>query len=207
VALQKVVFLVYLITAMGLAFNSLWMTTAELSEEVERMAGTDPLTRIYNRRLFRDWCERELSRSRRGRVPFSLLMMDLDHFKEINDRYGHHGGDAMLVAVVEAMQDSIRGIDVLGRWGGEEFVALLPGANGEAAVMVAQRVRSHIERLVLPAGLGTDAGREETMRMTLSLGVATYRGLDDGLDAMFRRADEALYRAKAAGRNQVLATV
>jgi diguanylate cyclase (GGDEF)-like protein len=206
-ALYKVVSMVYLITAIGLAFNFFWITTAELTSELEKMAGTDPLTRVYNRRVFLEWCEHELLRSQRDSRPFSLLMMDLDHFKEINDRYGHHGGDVMLCAVVEAVQDSVRGIDVLGRWGGEEFVALLPGANGAAALLVAQRVRSNIERLILPTEVKTPGGMNEMMRMTMSVGVATYRGDNDGLDAMFRRADEALYGAKAAGRNRVLATL
>ncbi|WP_213806750.1 GGDEF domain-containing protein [Granulicella sp. dw_53] len=204
-ALQKVVFLSYLVTAMGLAFNFFWMTTIDLADELEKMASKDPLTRIYNRRVFREWCEQELLRSRRSARPFSLVMADLDHFKQINDRYGHHGGDEALCAVVEKMQDSVRGVDVLGRWGGEEFVALLPGADAEAAVLVAQRVRSNIETLILPSCLGSFADDREEMRMTLSLGVATYRGGEDDLDQMIRRADAALYGAKAAGRNRVLA--
>lgn len=195
--LQTLVFLVFVASAMGIAFGFFWMTTAVLSHELERMASTDPLTRIYNRRVFREWCEREFDRSRRSGSPFSLLMMDLDHFKDINDRYGHRGGDDMLVAVVETMQDSVRGIDILGRWGGEEFVALLPGTTMDAALIVAQRVRANIEQLLLETGAGA-------MRMTVSLGVATLRGHEDHLDEMFLRADRALYLAKAGGRNQVL---
>jgi len=195
--LQTVTFLIFIAAAMGIAFGFFWMTTAELSHELETMASTDPLTRIYNRRVFREWCEREFDRSLRTGNAFSLLMMDLDHFKEINDRYGHRGGDEMLMAVVETMQDSVRGIDILGRWGGEEFVALLPGTNMDSALIVAQRVRTNIEKLLLDTGEGT-------MRMTVSLGIATLRNREDGLDAMFLRADRALYQAKQGGRNQVL---
>lgn len=195
--LQTVAFLVFLSTAMGIAFGFFWMTTAELSHELETMASTDPLTRIYNRRVFWEWCEREYDRSRRSGSPFSILMMDLDHFKGINDRYGHRGGDEALVAVVETMQNSVRGIDVLGRWGGEEFVALLPGTTMDSALIVAQRVRENIEKLLLHTGGGA-------MRVTVSLGVATLRGREDKLDEMFLRADRALYMAKEGGRNQVL---
>jgi diguanylate cyclase (GGDEF)-like protein len=195
--LQTFTFLVFIATAMGIAFGFFWMTTAKLSHELEMMASTDPLTRIYNRRVFREWCEREYERSRRSGSAFSLLMMDLDHFKEINDRYGHKGGDDVLCAVVETMQDSVRGIDILGRWGGEEFVALLPGTTMESALIVAQRVRANIEKLMLESGEGA-------MRMTISLGVATLRGREDELDAIFLRADQALYLAKESGRNRVL---
>lgn len=195
--LQTFTFLVFIAAAMGIAFGFFWMTTAELSHELEKMASTDPLTRIYNRRVFREWCDREFDRSRRTGSPFSLLMMDLDHFKLINDRYGHRGGDDMLVAVVETMQNSVRGIDVLGRWGGEEFVALLPGTTMDSAMIVAQRIRTNVEQLLIHTHDGS-------MRMTVSLGIATLRGREDGLDAMFLRADKALYLAKEGGRNRVL---
>jgi diguanylate cyclase (GGDEF)-like protein len=196
-SLQTLFDIVFVCVAMGIAFGFFWMTTAELSDELELMASTDPLTRIYNRRVFREHCEREHDRSRRTGAPFSLLMMDLDHFKRINDRYGHRGGDELLLAVVQTMQDSIRGIDTLGRWGGEEFVALLPGTRMDSALIVAQRVRRNVEQLILSTPEGP-------MRATVSLGVATLRGSEDGLDAVFVRADQALYLAKEAGRNQVL---
>jgi diguanylate cyclase (GGDEF)-like protein len=198
-SLQTIFDIVFVCVAMGIAFGFFWMTTAELSHELEMIANTDPLTGIYNRRVFREHCEREQERSSRTGACFSLLMMDIDHFKSINDRYGHKGGDAMLVAAVETMQDSLRGIDILGRWGGEEFVALLPGTSMDSALLVAQRVRANIESLLLDTGAGA-------MRMTVSLGVATLRDDGDHLDAMFIRADQALYMAKRGGRNQVLST-
>jgi diguanylate cyclase (GGDEF)-like protein len=205
--LETLAFLIFIAAAMGIAFGFFWMTTAELTHELEQMASTDPLTRVYNRRVFREWCEREIDRSRRTGHPFSLLMMDLDHFKKINDRYGHRGGDEMLVAVVETMQDSVRGIDILARWGGEEFVALLPATTLDLAMIVAQRVRTNIEKLLLRTPGATAEEAEGVMRMTVSLGVASYRGAEDSLEEIFARADAALYQAKAAGRNQVLPMV
>ena len=203
--LETLTVLVYVVAGLGIAFGFFWMTTSELSLEIEQVANVDPLTRIYNRRVFREWCEREMARSRRSGTPFSLLMIDLDHFKEINDRFGHQGGDELLCAVVERMQDSVRGIDVLGRWGGEEFVAVLPGASAEAAMLVAGRVRLNVEKIRLPPSSKGAGEVSEVMRMTVSLGVTTYRGMADDLGAMFRRADRALYRAKKAGRNRVVA--
>jgi diguanylate cyclase (GGDEF)-like protein len=133
-------------------------------------------------------------------------MVDLDHFKQINDCFGHQAGDLALCAVVEKMQDSVRGIDVLGRWGGEEFAVLLPGAAADAALLVAQRVRRNIERILLP-GTGIRNGeRVQMISVTASVGIATFRGVDDNVHTMMERADMALYQAKAAGRNCVLAT-
>lgn len=202
--LEMVVFVGYLTAALGIAFGFFWMTTAQLSAELEHMASTDPLTRVYNRRVFRDWCEKELARSRRQGSIFSLLVMDVDHFKRVNDRFGHSVGDLVLCEVVEQLQDSVRGIDVLGRWGGEEFMALLPGASAEAALLVAERVRSNVERLRLPEVLPEMAFEGLGLLLTVSLGVASWRGGEDGVEAMLERADRALYRAKTEGRNRVL---
>lgn len=196
-------FSLFIIVALGLAFGFFWMTTAMLVGELEHMASTDPLTRLYNRRVFLKWCERELLRSQRSAVPFSLLMVDLDHFKRINDRFGHQTGDEVLCAAVEQMQDSIRGIDVLCRWGGEEFAVLLPNARPEATLIVAERIRENIQKVTLSAAR-TPEQVDEAFRVTVSIGAATYRDLDDGLTAMVQRADRALYEAKSAGRNRVL---
>lgn len=200
---QVLTIVVYIITAMGVAFGFFWMTTAELTLELEQRANTDPLTRIYNRRIFREWCEREMTRYQQTGATFSMLMIDLDHFKSINDRFGHQCGDEMLCAAVERMQDSVRGIDILGRWGGEEFVVLLPGASRDAALLVAERIRANIGNLRLPTGKAVGLA-EEFMQMTASLGGTTHLGPADSLDAMLRRTDIALYRAKAAGRDTVV---
>jgi diguanylate cyclase (GGDEF)-like protein len=104
------------------------------------------------------------------------------------------------------MQDSVRGLDVLGRWGGEEFVALLPAAPPEAALLVAQRMCGNIQKILLSSSDKTGEDAVLTVKVTASIGVATYRGREDVLHSMFQRADAALYEAKAAGRNQVLST-
>ena len=202
--IEIISFVGYIASALGIAFGFFWMTTAQLSAELEYMASTDPLTRVYNRRGFRDWCEREIARSRRTGTTFSLLMIDVDHFKRINDRFGHSVGDVVLCEVVEQLQDSVRGIDVLGRWGGEEFMALLPGANAEAAFLVAERVRGNVEKLRLPKLLPGLAVGELPDGLTVSLGVASWAGGADRVEAILDRADRALYRAKAEGRNRVL---
>jgi diguanylate cyclase (GGDEF)-like protein len=203
---ETITFGLFIAVALGIAFGFFWMTTAVLTTGLEQMASTDPLTRIYNRRVFVMWCEKELTRGQRTGTPFSVLMVDLDHFKQINDCFGHQAGDLALCAVVEKMQDSVRGIDVLGRWGGEEFAVLLPGAAADAALLVAQRVRRNIERILLP-GTGIRNGeRVQMISVTASVGIATYRGVDDTVSTMMERADMALYQAKAAGRNCVLAT-
>ncbi|HEY5382494.1 MAG TPA: GGDEF domain-containing protein [Acidobacteriaceae bacterium] len=203
---EAITFGLFIAVALGIAFGFFWMTTSMLTTGLEQMASTDPLTRIYNRRVFQMWCEKELIRGQRTGTPFSVLMVDLDHFKQINDCFGHQAGDLALCAVVEKMQDSVRGIDVLGRWGGEEFAVLLPGAAADAALLVAQRVRRNIERILLP-GTGIRNGeRVQMISVTASVGIATYRGVDDTVHTMMERADMALYQAKAAGRNCVLAT-
>lgn len=198
-----ITFALYIAVALGLAFGFFWMTTSRLTEELEHIASTDPLTRLYNRRVFLKWCERELLRSHRSGVPFSLLMVDLDHFKRVNDNFGHQTGDEVLCAAVERMQDSVRGIDVICRWGGEEFAVLLPNAPVEATRIVAERIRENIQKVTLSAAR-TPAQVCEAFQLTVSIGAATYRDLDDGLAAMFQRADKALYEAKSAGRNRVL---
>jgi diguanylate cyclase (GGDEF)-like protein len=194
---------VFLAVALGIAFGFFWMTTAKLTTTLDEVASTDPLTRVYNRRAFLEWCEKEKERSERIGTTFSVLMIDLDHFKRINDNFGHRTGDSALCAVVEKMQDAIRGIDVIGRLGGEEFAVLLPSASPESALLVAQRVRGNIEKIAIPA---SSPGVEEvipTINMTVSIGIASYLGAGDFIDDILHRADSALYRAKASGRNRV----
>ena len=196
---------VYLSVALGVAFCFFWMTTTMLSTGLERIATTDPLTRLFNRRGFLLWCDKEISESQRTGTPFSMLMIDIDHFKKINDDYGHVAGDTALCTAVERMQASIRGIDVLARWGGEEFAAVLPNANQEAAMIVAERLRGNVERILMSARRIGEEQKSPGLRLTVSVGIATYSGPVDTVDAMLRRADANLYQAKAMGRNRVLA--
>lgn len=201
--LNLITYNVFVSAAIALAFAFFWRTTTKLSLELEHMASTDPLTRVYNRRVFVNWCEREQARSRRLAVPFSVLMVDFDHFKRVNDNFGHHVGDQVLCAAVERIQDSIRGIDVLCRWGGEEFAVLLPNASTEATQIVAERVRRNVALTTRSDPRFADA-RFAALRLSASIGTATFEGDEDNFDAMLQRADAALYEAKRNGRNQVV---
>ncbi len=195
--------IIFLAAAIGLAFAFFWRTTTKLSMDLEHMASTDPLTRVYNRRVFLNWCESEQSRSLRLNMPFSVLMLDFDHFKRINDTYGHHVGDQVLCAAVERIQDSIRGIDVLCRWGGEEFAVLLPNASAEATLLVAERVRRNVPSFKAVNTRFTTA-EFDALQLTASIGTATYYGASDDFQAMLQRADAALYEAKRSGRDRVV---
>ena len=187
----------------AIGFGIFWLASSTLLTKLDDLASLDPLTRLYNRRVFLRWCERIQARSRENNAAFSVLIADLDHFKAVNDKFGHAIGDTVLCTAVERMQDAVRGIDILGRWGGEEFVALLPGASPEAALLVAQRVRRNVERSVVPVGKTSSGEACEEVRVTLSVGVASFQGEGDSIDRMMERADHALYAAKASGRNQV----
>jgi diguanylate cyclase (GGDEF)-like protein len=192
----------YIAVALGVAFGFFWMSTAQLSVQLEHIAGIDPLTRLFNRRTFLKACEKELDYSVRRLRPFSILMIDLDHFKRINDRYGHAVGDAALVAAVTSMQDSIRGSDILARWGGEEFAALLPNASADSAHVVAERIRANVERAEIMLSTGGPEGKA-AVRMTVSIGLATCDE-PESIQSVMARADHNLYLAKNAGRNRVL---
>jgi len=199
---QLTAFALYIAVALGLAFGYFWLTTTKFSEQLEDAAGTDPLTRLYNRLTFLRACEKELLLSARHNRSFSILMLDLDHFKSVNDRFGHPVGDAALLAVVECMQRSVRGIDVLARWGGEEFAALLPNSSPEAAFIVAERMRANIAGIELPLP-DRYPGDPIFVRLTASIGIASYHP-SDSIHTMLSRADRGLYLAKDLGRNRVL---
>lgn len=168
--------------------------------QLESLAKTDPLTKVANRRHWVTTAQQELKRTQRYGCPFSILLIDLDHFKRINDTYGHHGGDQVLITTVEVMQQILRQQDTLGRWGGEEFVVLLPETPLKAAITVAERLRMAIEKRVNhppPDQIYTCT--------TLSVGITTCGARDMTLDSIIQRADKALYEAKERGRNQGIA--
>jgi len=166
----------------------------DLEEELKRLAATDPLTGISNRRNFLQRAEDELRRSERFRLPLSLLMLDIDKFKSINDSFGHAMGDAAIKAVVAACQKNLRQVDIFGRLGGEEFAALLPQTDENGAVAMAERMRRAVEGIELPT-------EDTPLRMSISLGLAELRR-GEGIDELMRRADAALYRSKELGRNR-----
>jgi diguanylate cyclase (GGDEF)-like protein len=166
--------------------------------ELAWMASTDSLTGASNRRHFLDEIALELGRAKRNGLPVSLLALDIDHFKEVNDQYGHQAGDAMLKAFVEVIRETLRPHDMLGRVGGEEFMVLLPDTSHEAAAVLAERIRSRVESMVMPFD-GT------TLSVTVSIGVAEFGVDGDNHDAVFKAADTRMYQAKHEGRNRVIA--
>ena len=173
-----------------------------LSESLAReeaLATRDGLTGLPNRRALSDVARVELSRAARARTSVGLIVMDLDHFKRINDEFGHAAGDKALQQVAEVLQKSKRDYDYTGRWGGEEFLVVLPGTSLSQAAMVAERIRTSIQAVRL------DLGRPEPVELRASLGVTCAPPVSPPveLDDLLRQADAALYRAKREGRNRV----
>lgn len=164
--------------------------------ELERLAATDPLTGAANRRELMHRVEQEIARASRHSAPLSLLMADLDHFKQINDEYSHHVGDDVLREFVRLAGDCLRPSDLLGRIGGEEFAVLLPDTDLSEARVVAERIRQALEQHVIQA----DAN---ALSITVSIGVAEHQSGKERVEDLFNRADEQLYFAKQHGRNRV----
>jgi len=163
-----------------------------LEEELWLLAVTDTLTNVYNRRYFTQKLEEEIERVRRSGSSFSLIMLDIDHFKNVNDLFGHNAGDLVLKSMAEMILNRIRKIDTIARWGGEEFVLLLPETDGNAAVVLAETLRRQLNQMEIP-GVG---------KITASFGVASYSS-GDTVDTLVNRADKKMYEAKSAGRNCV----
>ena len=166
------------------------------ARRMQALAMTDELTRLPNRRSLFAHAEQRLLRARRGGEPLALLALDVDHFKSINDTYGHDVGDRVLQRVAHAARAALRPGDVVGRTGGEEFVALLPATTVTAAAEIAERLRAAVERLDL-------ADLAPSLTVAVSVGVAGRGDGESSFGAIAQRADEALYRAKTAGRNRV----
>jgi diguanylate cyclase (GGDEF)-like protein len=169
---------------------------AAYHDEIYRMTTVDGLTQVFNRRYFEDAIERELSRSRRYTRPLALVMIDIDHFKKINDGYGHLAGDAVLKDVAGVIRSRTRREDVLARYGGEEFALLLPEIDVKGATHLAEKLRKLVEK-------HTFTFDGETIPVTLSAGVAVVLKKSEDSQELIRRADEKLYEAKSAGRNRV----
>ncbi len=170
---------------------------AAVNGRLEALATTDALTGLPNHRAMVTALDLELERAHRFGRPCTLLFLDLDHFKALNDGYGHAAGDAVLRELAAVARRALRGVDTLGRWGGEEFVALLPEADGSGALEVAERVRVAVAAHPFPIGGGA--------HLTCSLGVATYPAHAGGRDGLVDAADQAMYAAKRLGRNQARA--
>ena len=159
---------------------------------LKQLASTDPLTGVYNRNGLLPLIGHYVSMEERDRKPLALMMMDLDLFKAINDTYGHGVGDEVLRHFATLVQENVRAADIVGRWGGEEFIVMMPGQTMEEARDGAERVRAAVERATLSEGV----------RITVSIGLASFHG-DDTVDSWIQRADLALYASKASGRNRV----
>jgi diguanylate cyclase (GGDEF)-like protein/PAS domain S-box-containing protein len=165
--------------------------------QLELMATTDELTGLYNRRFFIEQLEEELLRAQRYQRKTSLILFDVDNFKNVNDTYGHDVGDDVLVFIAKAAGESLRDVDCLARFGGEEFIILLPETPLNGALIVAERIRSFIEH----AEFFLEEGKR--LHFTVSLGVTEIREDEDGHSMVIKRADNAMYRAKQGGRNKV----
>jgi diguanylate cyclase (GGDEF)-like protein/PAS domain S-box-containing protein len=165
--------------------------------ELEKRAQIDALTGLNNRRHFYELAEQEIVRTRRYGKPLAILMLDVDHFKAINDTYGHHSGDIVLQQLGDICRQTMREIDIIGRLGGEEFSILLPEANGLQVQEVAERLREAVAATVVRLE------QDVSVSFTVSIGVTALVASDDGVAAMLKRADEALYVAKYSGRNRV----
>ena len=169
---------------------------AAYHDEIYRLTTIDGLTQVFNRRYFEDAIERELSRSRRYTRPLSLVLLDIDHFKKINDSYGHLAGDAVLKEVALTIRGKTRREDVFARFGGEEFALLLPEVDHKGAAQLAEKARKLVEK----HAFSFDG---ETIPVTVTAGVATVQKKNEDPNELIRRADEKLYEAKSSGRNRV----
>jgi diguanylate cyclase (GGDEF)-like protein len=181
-------------------FASLMIERSQVREEtsrLEQLSTTDPLTGTYNRRYLSQRLEEELNRSLHQGLEFTILFLDLDHFKGFNDRFGHLAGDEALQKVSAVIKAALRDMDIVARFGGEEFCVLLPGTSKCVAQLVAERIRLEVEREVY---LSTEAAHEA--RLTVSLGIASFPEDGATVTALLNASDAALYQAKANGRNR-----
>ncbi len=168
------------------------------NELLRQLAVTDPLTQLANRRSLMETLGREFERAKRLQSSLAVIMVDIDHFKRVNDTFGHQDGDRVLISVGQLLARQLRPYDMAARYGGEEFALILPDANGRSAGQVAERLRSLISEL-------TFGGTLSRLKVTASFGIAALPSSRiHSLDDLIREADEALYRAKREGRNRVV---
>lgn len=183
--------------ALGVASYGKTMTLQQAEERMRTAAGTDSLTGLMNRRRMTERMAEEAARARRSQQPLSAVLIDIDHFKSINDEHGHAQGDWVIRRVADTLRTGIREVDFVGRWGGEEFVILLPDTDVQAAAELAERIRRTV-RTQLCRHVSNDQ-----RHVTITAGVSTLRSLES-IEATLHRADVALYDGKRAGRDRVV---
>ena len=179
-----------------LAFSMVIIFNERLNLELQRLAALDPLTEHYNRRVIEDFGRREVVRSRRHQLPIAVALVDIDHFKAVNDTHGHAAGDAAIRHVAFVLERTLRGQDLFGRYGGDEFVVVMPDTGGEEARRACERLRETIANTALAFG-------DSRFACNVSIGVASLRGDEADFERLVRTADGALYEAKRQGRNRV----
>ena len=169
----------------------------QIQADLEKLATQDSLTHVYNRRHFYTLAEVEVHRSLRSQLPFSVILVDIDYFKSVNDKYGHKAGDEALIHFTNTCKQNLRKVDIFARFGGEEFVILLPEAGLNQAKETAERIRKIVENTILNID-------EQQFKITASFGVSTFMNNSDTLELLLQKADKALYTAKSQGRNRVI---
>ncbi|HZP85392.1 MAG TPA: diguanylate cyclase, partial [Burkholderiales bacterium] len=183
-------------------YLALALANLTLRQTLEAQVRHDPLTDLYNRRYMQEALERELHRAERSQRPMGLIMMDLDHFKQYNDTFGHHAGDLLLVALAGCLRTQVRAADIVCRYGGEEFLVILPEASLELVLQRAEQLRTVVAEQMAELH-GKERDGVAVPPVTMSLGVAVYPTHGGTVSELIRAADAALYRAKSAGRNRV----
>ncbi|GGP50032.1 GGDEF domain-containing protein [Shewanella saliphila] len=172
-----------------------YINALELSRQYQELAMRDPLTKLANRRNAAAILEQEKSRLQRNNEPLSVLLCDLDHFKLVNDKYGHNGGDMVLTELSALFKEQVRQQDCVARWGGEEFLIILPQTSAEQASIIAEKIRSSVEQ-------HTVNFLSQQIKTTISIGISQLSD-DQSIDELINTADKCLYQAKTLGRNQV----
>ena len=165
--------------------------------KLRRLAVTDGLTGLYNYRAFRSQLHIEMSRSKRFKMPFSLLMMDIDHFKSYNDENGHPSGDLVLKTFARLLHKNVREVDIVARYGGEEFILILPGTDKKSGLLVAEKIRKLVKKTLFPL-----ENSEQKGRITISIGVAAFPQDTQNEEELIQAVDKAMYKAKKKGRNR-----
>ena len=170
---------------------------ARLNEQLYEFATTDDMTTLFNRRHFLETAQRELNQLQRTKKMGAVLMIDIDHFKNINDSHGHAAGDQILIEVAKALKDNLRDYDIVGRIGGEEFAMFLPNSPIETAIQIAERIRAKTANL-------STSFQQKSISLTISVGLTAIQENENNIDSLINRADKALYQAKDSGRNRVI---